>query len=187
MSPTPALSSGRAGRSTRVPIPVQELWRLPLRTREGEFVAEFTHHGLAALHFPSDRPSGAGAPCQQVPGRIAGWYRMTKRALERCLQGGLPGTLPPLDWSAATPFQRKVWKGLLRIVPGRTLSYGELARQVGNAKAARAVGSACGANPIPVLVPCHRVLASTGGLGGFSAGLKWKRKLLGIEGAAGEA
>jgi len=72
---------------------------------------------------------------------------------------------------------------MLDIPPGQTRSYGEIARAIGNPKAVRAVGGACGANPIPVLVPCHRVLAAHRKIGGFSSGLDWKRQLLAIEGA----
>ena len=64
---------------------------------------------------------------------------------------------------------------------GKTKSYGEVARAIGKPKAVRAVGGACGANPIPVLIPCHRVLAANRKLGGFSGGLNWKRKLLAQE------
>jgi O-6-methylguanine DNA methyltransferase len=70
----------------------------------------------------------------------------------------------------------------LKISLGKTKSYGEIAAAIGNPKAVRAVGGACGANPVPVLVPCHRVLAANNKLGGFSSGLDWKRKLLAYEG-----
>lgn len=77
-----------------------------------------------------------------------------------------------------TPFQQKVWKGLLSIPAGETLSYAALARGIGHPKAARAVGNACGKNPVLFLVPCHRVVANDGGLGGFSSGLPLKKLLL---------
>ena len=64
---------------------------------------------------------------------------------------------------------------------GQTFSYGEVAKAIGRPKAVRAVGGACGANPIPVLIPCHRVLAAGGKIGGFSGGLDWKRTLLARE------
>jgi len=80
-----------------------------------------------------------------------------------------------------TVFQKKVWNALRKISPGKTKSYGEIAQAIGKPKAVRAVGGACGANPIPVLVPCHRVLAANHKLGGFSGGLDWKRKLLARE------
>jgi methylated-DNA-[protein]-cysteine S-methyltransferase len=80
-----------------------------------------------------------------------------------------------------TPFQREVWTELSRIPYGETISYGELARRVGRPSAPRAVGQANGRNPIPVIVPCHRVLASNG-IGGYGGGLKVKRQLLAVEG-----
>jgi AraC family transcriptional regulator of adaptative response/methylated-DNA-[protein]-cysteine methyltransferase len=82
-----------------------------------------------------------------------------------------------------TPFQQKVWKELLKVPAGEVISYAELARRIKNPKAMRAVGSAMGANPVPILVPCHRVIASSGGLGGFGGGLALKRQLLEAEGA----
>ena len=80
-----------------------------------------------------------------------------------------------------TPFQRAVWRQLQDIPYGGTISYGELARRVGNSKASRAVGAANGANPIPIVIPCHRVIASDGKLGGFGGGLPVKQALLELE------
>jgi methylated-DNA-[protein]-cysteine S-methyltransferase len=80
-----------------------------------------------------------------------------------------------------TKFQRSVWQRLREIPYGETISYGELARRVGNPKASRAVGSANGKNPIPIVIPCHRVIASDGGLGGFGGGLSVKEALLALE------
>lgn len=80
-----------------------------------------------------------------------------------------------------TPFQMRVWKELSRIPFGETISYGEQAKRVGAGKAYRAVGTANGRNPIPIVVPCHRVIASGGGLGGYGGGLGMKSKLLKLE------
>jgi methylated-DNA-[protein]-cysteine S-methyltransferase len=80
-----------------------------------------------------------------------------------------------------TDFQHKVWRKLQEIPFGETISYGELARRVGNPKASRAVGSANGKNRIPIVIPCHRVIAGDGGLGGFGGGLSVKEKLLALE------
>jgi methylated-DNA-[protein]-cysteine S-methyltransferase len=80
-----------------------------------------------------------------------------------------------------TPFQRSVWRQLQEIPYGETISYGELARRVGNPKASRAVGSANGANPLPIVIPCHRVIAGDGSLGGFGGGLPTKQTLLALE------
>jgi O-6-methylguanine DNA methyltransferase len=101
--------------------------------------------------------------------------------LKKILAGRAPKTFPPLDL-AGTEFQKNVWNALRKITPGTTKSYGEIAQAIGRPKAVRAVGGACGANPVPVLVPCHRVLAANRKLGGFSGGLDWKRALLAREG-----
>lgn len=88
----------------------------------------------------------------------------------------------PLDLENRTPFQVKVWQALQAIPYGRVRSYGWVARRIGKPNAARAVGAACGANPVPLLVPCHRVVAGDGSLGGFSGGLSNKKRLLKLEG-----
>lgn len=80
-----------------------------------------------------------------------------------------------------TPFQRTVWRALQEIPYGETISYGELARRVGNPKASRAAGSANGKNRIPIVIPCHRVIAAGGKLGGFGGGLPVKEALLTLE------
>jgi methylated-DNA-[protein]-cysteine S-methyltransferase len=80
-----------------------------------------------------------------------------------------------------TEFQRRVWSELSKIPYGDTVSYGELARRIGNPKASRAVGLANGSNPIPIIIPCHRVIGSNGKLTGYGGGLPIKRKLLALE------
>ena len=80
-----------------------------------------------------------------------------------------------------TRFQKDVWEALLAIPYGETRSYGQIAKQIGRPSASRAVGAANGSNPIPIVVPCHRVIGSTGKLTGFGGGLDVKEKLLGIE------
>ena len=87
----------------------------------------------------------------------------------------------PIDLSAGTIFQRKVWRALQAIPYGQTRSYAWVAKRIGQANAVRAVGAACGANPVPVIIPCHRVVRSDGSMGGFSAGLEWKKRLLALE------
>ena len=106
---------------------------------------------------------------------------MTSAALKKILTGNEPKKFPPLDL-AGTAFQKSVWRAMSKISLGKTKSYGEVASAIGRPKAVRAVGGACGANPVPVLVPCHRVLAANKKLGGFSSGLDWKRSLLKREG-----
>ena len=156
--------------------------KLTLYTPEGDFVATYSKRGLCALDFPANSRSHEAHSA--IPSEVRRWHRQTERAVKAVLAGQTVAEWPPLDLSAGTSFQQAVWQALQRIPVGQTLSYGEVARQVGKPGAARAVGAACGATPIPVLVPCHRVLASGGGLGGFTAGLDWKRKLLAREGIA---
>jgi O-6-methylguanine DNA methyltransferase len=102
--------------------------------------------------------------------------------LKNVLAGREPKNFPPLDLSGGTMFQQNVWRALRKISRGKTCSYGEIARRIGKPKAIRAVGGACGANPIPIFAPCHRVLAANKKTGGFSCGLNWKLKLLALEG-----
>lgn len=165
-------------------MPSTERILLPVATRDGTFVAAYSAAGLAALAFPS---GGKPRAAKTIPAPMRRWHERTAGALNAALAGHGPQVLPPLDLSAGTAFQRRVWAALRQIACGETRSYGELARLVGNAGAARAVGNACGANPIPVLIPCHRVLAARHRLGGFSSGLRWKRKLLRREGVFGES
>lgn len=87
----------------------------------------------------------------------------------------------PLDLDAVTEFQREVYAELVRVPHGRVITYGDLAEAVGRAELARAVGQAVGANPVPILIPCHRVVAAEGRLGGFSGGLAVKAALLRTE------
>ncbi|MDE1942341.1 MAG: methylated-DNA--[protein]-cysteine S-methyltransferase [Betaproteobacteria bacterium] len=124
----------------------------------------WSHHGQAgAARFPLDQ-----------------WVRTVERVVEQPARQCAP---VPFDISG-TPFQHAVWDALQRIPAGAVWTYGQLAAHVGHPGAARAVGSACGANPIPFLIPCHRVVAANGGLGGFGLGLAVKRVLLAREGVA---
>ena|SRR5579863_2164301 len=102
----------------------------------------------------------------------------------RQLRAYFAGKLEDFDLSLApegTPFQRNVWKKLCDIPYGATISYGEIARRIGNPKASRAVGLANGSNPIPIVIPCHRVIGSNGRLTGYGGGLPIKEKLLALE------
>ncbi|MFM7392021.1 MAG: methylated-DNA--[protein]-cysteine S-methyltransferase, partial [Actinomycetota bacterium] len=82
-----------------------------------------------------------------------------------------------------TDFQERAWAAMRKIPFGSTISYAQQAKQIGKPRATRAVGTANGANPVPIIVPCHRVIASDGSLGGYALGLAMKRKLLALEGA----
>jgi methylated-DNA-[protein]-cysteine S-methyltransferase len=105
------------------------------------------------------------------------------RQLESYFTGALRAFTVPLDWSLTAGFNRRVLRELAEHVPyGTVVGYGELADRVGDPGAARAVGMAMGSNPLPVVVPCHRVVESGGGIGGFGGGLETKRTLLALEG-----
>ncbi|HXR48108.1 MAG TPA: methylated-DNA--[protein]-cysteine S-methyltransferase [Candidatus Limnocylindrales bacterium] len=164
-------------------------FELPIPTREGEFIARYSKKGLAEMDFPATRPTRRvdRTSLREVSAAsadlVSRWHRTTEAALKNILAGRAAKTLPPLD-TAGTEFQQAVWRELRKISFGKTKSYGEIAQAIGKPKAVRAVGGACGANPIPVLVPCHRVLAANKKLGGFSGGLNWKRKLLAREGVS---
>jgi methylated-DNA-[protein]-cysteine S-methyltransferase len=157
-------------------------WTSPVPTSDGDFVARFSDRGLCGLEFPSSRPARLPKHSLQAPPQVQLWQRLTANSLKRALAGREPGDLPPLDLSCGTDFQQRVWQAMRRIPLGQTWSYGQLAEAIGRPKAVRAVGQACGANPIPVLVPCHRVVAAGRTLGGFSAPLNWKVRLLTCEG-----
>jgi len=86
-----------------------------------------------------------------------------------------------LDLSTGTPFQQAVWKAVRKVPYGSLVSYKKIAQEIGNQRAARAVGNALGANPIPIVVPCHRVIRKDGALGGFTGGIRWKKKLIELE------
>lgn len=105
------------------------------------------------------------------------------RALRRYFDGELDALDGVAVDTAGTPFQEKVWSRLRKIPPGLTVSYGELAKSVGRPSAVRAVGGANGRNPVSIVVPCHRVIAADGTLGGYGGGLARKRWLLAHEGA----
>jgi O-6-methylguanine DNA methyltransferase len=160
-------------------------FELPAATGDAVFLAHYSEKGLAALDFPNG--DGLFAPAngseKQIPQQIRRWHRLTASALKAILAGHDAKELPPLDWSGKTEFQKSVWRQMLKLRAGKTKSYGEIAAAIGRPKAVRAVGGACGANPIPVLVPCHRILAANKKIGGFSGGKGWKLRLLQKEGA----
>jgi O-6-methylguanine DNA methyltransferase len=152
---------------------------LSVQTSHGTFAAHYSEHGLAALDFPKSREPKASQ--DTISKTVRQWHTLTTRAVQSVLGGKTAAELPPLDLSSGTEFQRKVWDELLWTPCGETRSYGEIAQAIRKPKAIRAVGGACGANPIPLLIPCHRVLAANRKIGGFSGGLEWKQKLLSIE------
>ena len=111
-------------------------------------------------------------------------FARTKRWLDAYFAGMRPEPLPPLA-PKGSPFRQKVWRALLQIPYGETVTYGEIAEQISGGKAgmsAQAVGGAVGHNPISIIIPCHRVLGSGGKLTGYAGGLEKKEYLLKLEG-----
>ena len=142
------------------------LVRVGLPNQDAEALLE----ELAAKVSP--RVLEAAAPLDEV-----------RRELELYFEGKRERFNLPLDWSLTGGFQGKVQRQINRIPYGQTRTYTEMARRAGNERAVRAAGTACGRNPLPVVVPCHRVLRSSGGLGGYLGGLPMKESLLALEGA----
>jgi methylated-DNA-[protein]-cysteine S-methyltransferase len=105
-----------------------------------------------------------------------------RRELDLYFEGKLTDFDLALDWQLSKDFRQRVLRGIARIPYGQTRSYTEMARSAGNERAVRAAGSACGSNPIPLVVPCHRVLRTGGALGGYGGGLPMKEGLLRLEG-----
>ena len=131
--------------------------------------------GLRAIEFlgePRAAPHVEGGP----PVR----WREAERQLRAYFAGELRAFRLPLA-PRGTPFQRAVWERLLELRYGETLSYGELALRVGRPGAARAVGAAVGRNPLPIVIPCHRVVGADGRMTGYAGGLPAKRRLLALE------
>ncbi|WP_031521049.1 methylated-DNA--[protein]-cysteine S-methyltransferase [Streptomyces sp. NRRL F-5123] len=155
----------------------------------GPLLLMATGEGLVLVVFRADERTAARAV--ETAGRRLGCEpvedaeRLAPVAaqLDDYFAGRRTGFDLPLDWSLVTGFQRRVLRELAAGVPyGAVVGYGELADRVGEPDAARAVGTAMGANPLPVVVPCHRVVESGGGIGGFGGGLEIKRSLLALEG-----
>ncbi|HMI81297.1 MAG TPA: methylated-DNA--[protein]-cysteine S-methyltransferase [Solirubrobacterales bacterium] len=105
-----------------------------------------------------------------------------RRELDLYFEGKLDRFDLPLDWQLSGGFRQRVLRAINRIPYGQTRSYTEMARKAGNERAVRAAGTACGSNPIPLVVPCHRVLRTGGALGGYGGGLPMKQALLELEG-----
>jgi len=148
-------------------------------TALGRCALEYSERGLRRIHLPGDRFKPGH------PELVPPWVQNAVDAVVQHLGGGSCSYgRVKLDTGGLNEFSLRVYASLRKVKCGQTLSYGELARRIGRPGAARAVGRAVGANPWPLLVPCHRVLRADGGLGGFSApgGLPTKRNLLAIEG-----
>jgi methylated-DNA-[protein]-cysteine S-methyltransferase len=156
----------------------------------GPVLLAATDRGLAGVWFDGQahHPGDLDAPVNPAQPHIAQAVReLHAYFAQDASHGTAPSTFRvPLD-AAGTEFQRAVWAELLRIAPGATSSYGEIARRSGRPAAFRAVGAAIGRNPLSVIVPCHRVLGSDGSMTGYAGGLPRKQALLRLEGALGSA
>jgi methylated-DNA-[protein]-cysteine S-methyltransferase len=115
---------------------------------------------------------------------VPDYLQKATEQLQAYFQGQTLDFQLPLNYKQGTPFQQEVWQALLDIPYGQTRSYLQIAQQVGNPKAIRAVGAAIGQNPLAIVVPCHRVIGSDGSLVGFAGGLQRKKFLLDLEQSA---
>jgi methylated-DNA-[protein]-cysteine S-methyltransferase len=126
------------------------------------------------------RLGARGKPREVGDGDALDLARKTRNEILAYLDGRLKRFSVPVVL-AGTPFQRAVWSKLQAVPYGKTRTYGQIASELGKPRAARAVGMACGANPLPILVPCHRIVSGNGGLGGFGGGVPMKHDLLELE------
>jgi methylated-DNA-[protein]-cysteine S-methyltransferase len=152
----------------------------------GPLLLATTPRGLVKVSFPifgndetlQDLAAQISPRVLEAPARLD----EVRRQLDRYFDGRLHEFDLPLDWQLSSGFRRRALRAIDRIPYGKTRSYTEIARSAGNERAVRAAGTACGANPIPIVVPCHRVLRSGGALGGYGGGLPMKEALLELEG-----
>lgn len=145
----------------------------------GDLTLTVSDTALTGVYFPSSRH---GPPPKGGADQSSALLDRVEQQLSEYFAGSRTTFDLPLD-PPGTPFQLRVWELLRRIPYGVTTSYGDLARRLGDPQATRAVGAANGKNPIPIIVPCHRVVGSKGELTGFGGGLDRKRWLLEHEGA----
>lgn len=141
--------------------------------------------GVATIHYGAEPPAGELRRLVRVygPGVVPDPQRVAElaRELEQYFRGRRRTFDVAPDLSGITPFQRRVLRATAKIPFGDLRTYGAIAKRIGNERASRAVGGAVGANPVPIVVPCHRVVATDGSLGGYGGGLEAKRALLAIE------
>jgi len=151
----------------------------------GKLLTACSEKSVLAIQFGSDSKSDLKAWLESTGWILSGEPNVVALKLQRELEEYFAGkrrrfTVKPER--NGTDFQIKVWRALMEIPFGETVSYGELAQRAGHPQAAQAAGGACGKNRVPILIPCHRAIASGGGLGGFGGGLDIKRQLLRLEG-----
>ena len=146
-----------------------------LDTPLGTLQIEASERGLCSIWLPS-RAANKGP----ISGKNSIITR-AKQELSAYFLGDLTTFSVPLDWQG-TRFQKSVWQALLAVPYGKTVTYGDIARAIGRPRASRPVGGAVGKNPLPIIVPCHRVIGSDRSLTGFAGGLDTKIRLLELEG-----
>jgi methylated-DNA-[protein]-cysteine S-methyltransferase len=156
---------------------MSEIWYTHQETPLGMTLLAADQRGLRLIRFAAGRRAERPDPDWRED---QGPFEETIRQLRAYFDGELKEFDLRLSLEG-TAFQMRVWKALLTIPYGETISYGQLARRIGNPNAARAVGLANGSNPIPIIVPCHRVIGSNGSLVGYGGGLSNKRALLSLE------
>jgi methylated-DNA-[protein]-cysteine S-methyltransferase len=152
----------------------------------GQLLVAATPRGVVKLSLPN---YDAEETLEDLAARISprvleapAYLDEVRRQLDDYFDGRLREFELPLDWQLSRGFRLRALRAIDRIPYGKTRSYTEIARSAGNERAVRAAGTACGANPIPIVVPCHRVLRSGGALGGYGGGLPMKQALLEMEG-----
>jgi methylated-DNA-[protein]-cysteine S-methyltransferase len=152
----------------------------------GTLLLASTPKGLVRVGLPNQDPDGLLADLAvRVSPRVleaAGPLEEARRELDLYFDGKLTAFDLPLDWRLSRDFRRRVLRAIARIPYGQTRSYTQMATSAGNERAVRAAGTACGSNPLPLVVPCHRVLRTSGALGGYGGGLPMKEGLLRLEG-----
>ena len=154
-----------------------------MRSPVGRLKLVASDRGVVAILWDVDEKSGRVAlPLTEKRDRHPVLVE-TEKQLKEYFAGCRKNFSVKLDLRG-TPFQKKVWRALLKIPHGETRTYGEIARQLGHPNGARAVGAANGKNPISIIAPCHRLVGSTGKLHGFAGGMKAKADLLEFEGAS---
>jgi len=156
----------------------------------GTLLLATTRRGLVRVGLPNQDPDELLADlAARVSPRVLeapAELDEVRRELDLYFEGRLDRFDLPLDWRLSSGFRRRVLRAIDRIPYGQTRNYTEMARKAGNERAVRAAGSACGSNPIPLIVPCHRVLRTSGALGGYGGGLPMKQALLELEGVLEE-
>jgi len=164
---------------------METLYYTFLKTPIGELLIASSDKNLVRIILPKEGASDLFSRLKKDFPRAnlirdAGKNQKACQELLEYFHGARTSFTVPLDLRG-TEFQQSVWKAVARVPYGKTSSYGEIARKIGKPKACRAVGNANRANPIPIVIPCHRILGSDGSLTGFGGGIHLKEKLLNLE------